>query len=95
MINEDICKLRDELNKKIEQGADYEEIYKISTDLDELIAKYYEEKKENDSFKAFEHRRERSAVKEKSVAQLFAVYLAVFPDDEHRHILREGKPYLV
>ena len=49
MINEDICKLRDELNKKIEQGADYEEIYKISTDLDELIAKYYEEKKENDS----------------------------------------------
>ncbi len=47
MINEDICKLRDELNKKIEDGADYDEIYKISTDLDELIAKYYDETKYN------------------------------------------------
>ena len=41
MVNDEICKLRDELNKKIEAGAEYEEIYKISTDLDELIAKYY------------------------------------------------------
>ena len=46
MINDEICKLRDELNKKIEEGADYEEIYKISVSLDELIAKYYGKTKE-------------------------------------------------
>lgn len=41
MINDEICKLRDKLNKSIEDGKDYETIYKLSTDLDELIAKYY------------------------------------------------------
>ena len=43
MINDDICKLRDELNRSIEEGENYEVIYKISTDLDELIARYYKE----------------------------------------------------
>ena len=43
MINDEICKLRDELNESIENGEDYEVIYKISTDLDKLIAKYYKE----------------------------------------------------
>lgn len=43
MINDEICKLRDELNESIAQGKSYDVIYKISTDLDELIAKYYKE----------------------------------------------------
>ena len=43
MLNDEICKLRDKLNKSIEENADYEEIYKISVSLDELIAKYYNE----------------------------------------------------
>ncbi len=43
MINDEICKLRDELNKAIEEEKDYEAIYKLSTDLDRLIAKYYKE----------------------------------------------------
>ena len=43
MINDEICKLRDELNKAIEEEKDYEVIYKLSTDLDGLIAKYYKE----------------------------------------------------
>ena len=30
-----------ELNKRIEENADYDEIYKLSVELDELIAKYY------------------------------------------------------
>ena len=43
MINDEICKLRDELNKSIVEGEDYKIVYKISTELDELIAKYYKE----------------------------------------------------
>ncbi len=41
MINEEICKLRNKLNASIESGADYNIIYKLSIELDELIAKYY------------------------------------------------------
>ena len=41
MLNDEICKLRDKLNKSIEQGDDYSNTYKISVELDELIAKYY------------------------------------------------------
>lgn len=43
MINDEICRLRDELNKSIVDGEDYRIIYKISVELDELIAKYYQE----------------------------------------------------
>ena len=45
MLNDEICKLRDKLNKSIEQGKDYKIIYKLSIDLDELIAKHYKESK--------------------------------------------------
>ena len=41
MLNDEICKLRDKLNKSIEENVDYDEIYKLSVELDELIAKYY------------------------------------------------------
>lgn len=47
MLNEEICKLRDKLNKSIEQGEDYSVIYKLSTELDELIAQYYKELNKN------------------------------------------------
>ena len=47
MLNDEICKLRDKLNKSIEQGEDYSIIYKISVELDELIAQYYQELKKN------------------------------------------------
>ena len=57
MLNDEICKKRDELNKSIENNEDYDTIYKLSVELDELIAKYYmeveqeekSEKKENES----------------------------------------------
>lgn len=45
MINDEICILRDKLNKSIENGQDYEIIYKLSVELDELIAKYYKDNK--------------------------------------------------
>ena len=41
MIDEEICKSRDELNESIINEKDYNIIYKISIELDELIAKYY------------------------------------------------------
>ena len=45
MLNEEICKLRDKLNKSIENGDDYSITYKLSIELDELIAKYYRDLK--------------------------------------------------
>ena len=42
MLNDEICKLRDELNKSIEQGKDYEKIYELSVELDKLIVKFYQ-----------------------------------------------------
>lgn len=41
MLNEEICKLRDKLNKSIEANMSYDEIYKISVELDKLIAEFY------------------------------------------------------
>lgn len=41
MLNDEICKLRDKLNKSIEQGEEYSITYELSVQLDELIAKYY------------------------------------------------------
>ena len=41
MLNDEICKLREKLNESIALGNDYEITYKLSVDLDELIAKYY------------------------------------------------------
>ena len=47
MLNDEICKLRDQLNKSIEDGQDYNIVYKISIELDELIARYYEKSDDN------------------------------------------------
>ena len=46
MLNDEICKLRDKLNKSIVSGEDYSVIYKLSVELDELIAEYYRRQKE-------------------------------------------------
>lgn len=45
MLNEEICKLREKLNKSILDGEDYTVTYKLSIELDELIAKYYKKQK--------------------------------------------------
>lgn len=41
MIDDEIYKLRTKLNESIANGDDYDKIYKISVELDELISKYY------------------------------------------------------
>lgn len=48
MLNEEICKKRDELNRSIEEKKDYSIIYKISVELDELIAEYYRNNEKNE-----------------------------------------------
>lgn len=45
MLNDEICKLREELNESIIKGKDYKITYKLSVELDELIAKYYKDNK--------------------------------------------------
>ena len=41
MLDEKIRETREKLNESIITGKNYEEIYKLSVELDELIAKYY------------------------------------------------------
>lgn len=41
MLNDEICRLREKLNESIINNDDYSITYKISVELDELIAKYY------------------------------------------------------
>lgn len=41
MLNDKICKLREELNYSILSGQDYSVTYEISVALDQLIAEYY------------------------------------------------------
>ena len=41
MLNDEICKLREKLNNSIINGEDYDVTYKLSVELDELIAEYY------------------------------------------------------
>lgn len=41
MLNDEICKLREKLNESIITGQDYKVTYKLSIELDELIAEYY------------------------------------------------------
>lgn len=53
MINDKICALREKLNKSIIEGEDYEIVYKISTELDDLIASYYsQENSKEDTHKS-------------------------------------------
>lgn len=41
MLDEKIRVARDKLNESIITGKNYEEIYNLSVELDELIAQYY------------------------------------------------------
>ena len=43
MVTKQILKKREELNNSIINGADYEIIYKLSIELDQLITDYYKQ----------------------------------------------------
>ncbi len=44
MLDERICKLRQKLNESIMEGQDYNVTYKLSVELDQLIAQYYKKR---------------------------------------------------
>lgn len=48
MLNDDICKKRDELNQSIADNKDYSIIYRLSVELDELIAEFYRKSSKNE-----------------------------------------------
>lgn len=56
MLNDEICKLREKLNESIIKGQDYMITYKLSIELDELIARYYRKSKN------IENQREKTCV---------------------------------
>lgn len=48
MLNEEILELRRKLNESVTNEKDYKKTYKLSIELDELIAKYYSKKLKKD-----------------------------------------------
>lgn len=67
MLNDLICKKRDELNKSISDGQDYSVTYKISVELDELIAQFYRDsaqpkKKEKNTNKEKEKNKRKKVI---------------------------------
>ena len=51
MLDDKIRKARERLNESIITEKSYEEIYNLSVELDELIAKYYMGKRDDESKK--------------------------------------------
>lgn len=61
MLNDRICQVREKLNKSIATGEDYEIVYNLSLELDELIAEHYRNCKEKTSKKEGKNTKERVA----------------------------------
>lgn len=47
MLEDKINKKREELNESIEKEKDYNKTYKLSVELDDLIAEFYKKSQEN------------------------------------------------
>lgn len=52
MLEEEIKRKREELNKSLEKNDKYENVYKLSVELDELISEFYKEKDEKEKKKS-------------------------------------------
>ena len=46
MLEEKIIRKREELNESIESNSKYEDVYKLSVELDNLITEFYKESKD-------------------------------------------------
>ena len=53
MLEEKIKRKREELNESIEKQDKYENVYKLSVELDELISEFYKEAEEKKNKKGF------------------------------------------
>ena len=53
MLEDKIQRKREELNESIEKHKKYEDVYKLSVELDDLIAEFYKESEEKKNKKSF------------------------------------------
>lgn len=53
MLEEKIQRKREELNESIENKKKYEDVYKLSVELDDLISEFYREAEEKQKKKTF------------------------------------------
>lgn len=53
MLEEEIKRKREELNESIEKQDKYENVYKLSVELDDLITEFYKESEQKRSEKCF------------------------------------------
>ena len=51
MLEEKIMRKREELNESIESNSKYEDVYKLSVELDNLITEFYKESKDKEKVK--------------------------------------------
>jgi len=59
MLEEEIQRKRKELNESIEKHQNYERVYKLSVELDELITEFYKESEEKKNKKRFLNRNKK------------------------------------
>ena len=57
MIEEKIQRKRKQLNESIEKNKNYEDVYKLSVELDDLITEFYKKSKERENNKRILRRR--------------------------------------
>ena len=62
MIEEKIQRKRKQLNESIEKNKKYEDVYKLSVELDELIAEFYKESKEKRRNKELKKKKELNKI---------------------------------
>lgn len=58
MIEDEIKRKRKQLDKSIENNEKYENVYRLSIELDDLITEFYKESKEKQKKKIFNKKRD-------------------------------------
>jgi len=52
MLEQEIQRKREELNESIESHKEYEDVYRLSVELDDLIDEFYKKSKEKENTKS-------------------------------------------
>lgn len=52
MLEQEIQRKREELNESIENHREYEDVYRLSVELDDLIDEFYKKSKEKENTKS-------------------------------------------
>lgn len=62
MIEDKIQRKRKQLDESIEKNKKYEDVYKLSVELDELIAEFYKESKQKRNQKELKRKKELNKI---------------------------------